>query len=158
MDRSNDPSTDRVRDYATALADGIEAALPGWVESSVAGVMAAAGRSVPEAVRAEAVAAGACAKAEVGPRVRALLEADIDEQGTTPLALVRKAAVPYPTEVLRRAGVAAVARDDFATSAFPEDVYGLSPATFADLSPELADAGIAWGAAKAFEHRRRHQP
>jgi hypothetical protein len=148
---------DRLQDYATALADGIEAALPGWVEASVARTMGAEGCPVPETVRADAEAAGARARADVGPRVRALLEADIDEQGTTPLAIVRTAAVPYPTAVLRRAGVPAAARDDFATSAFPDDVYDLSPATFADLSPELADAGMAWGAAKAFEHRRRHQ-
>ena len=40
--------------------------------------------------------------------------------------------------------------------AFPADVYGLSPASLADLSPDVVEAGIVWGAAKAFEHKRRH--
>jgi hypothetical protein len=89
--------------------------------------------------------------------MRALLEADIDDQQTTPLALIRASAVRYPTEVLRHAGVPPVARDEFAVSVFPGDTYELAPASFADLDPELADAGIAWGAAKAFTHKQRHR-
>jgi hypothetical protein len=50
-----------------------------------------------------------------------------------------------------------VERDSFVERAFPEDAYGLAPASFGDLTPELQDAGLAWGAAKAFEHKRRHQ-
>ena len=53
------------------------------------------------------------------------------------------------TDVLRSAGVPPVVRDEMAESAFPEDLYDLSPATFADLAPELAEAGLVWGAAKA---------
>jgi hypothetical protein len=89
--------------------------------------------------------------------VRTLLAADIDEQVTTPLAIIRSAAVRYPTSVLRRAGVAPVVRDPFAAAAFPDDIYDLSPASFADLSADLVDPGMAWGAAKAFVHKRRHQ-
>jgi hypothetical protein len=145
-----------MRDYATALADGIETALPGWVEACVSRRMAGAGCPMNEEVRTLASAAGQRARDEVGPKVRALLDVDIDEQSTTPLALIRSTAVRYPTEVLRRAGVPPAARDAFAVSAFPQDIYDLAPASFADLSPDLADAGLAWGAAKAFEHRRRH--
>ncbi len=89
--------------------------------------------------------------------MRALLEADIDDQRTTPLALLRTA-VRYPTEVLWAAGVPAGARDRFVEEAFPDDIYGLSPASFAEVDPGLADVGISWGAAKAFEHKRRHRP
>ena len=71
------------------------------------------------------------------------------------MALVR-AAVRYPSEVLASAGVPPVERDEFAQRAFPEDRYDLSPATFADLDPALVNLGIEWGAAKAFEHKRRH--
>jgi hypothetical protein len=41
---------------------------------------------------------------------------------------------------------------------FPDDDYGLTPASFADIDPALAEPGLAWGAAKAWVHRRRHQP
>ena len=153
-------TTDRqevdVAGYAAALADGIEAALPGWVERSVAGIMTAWAGAMPPEVAIDAVQAGQEAAALVGPRVRALLEADIDQQRSTPLAVVRQAAVRYPTEVLRRAGVPEVVRDEAAEELFPADVYDLAPASFADLDAQLAEVGLRWGAAKAFEHKRRH--
>ncbi len=142
--------------YAAALADGIEAALPGWVERSVAAIMTAWEGAVPAEVAAAAAAAGREAAVHVGPPVRALLEADIDEQRSTPLAIVRRSAVRFPTEVLAAAAVPAVVRDDAAEELFPDDVYDLVPASFADLAPELAHLGLHWGAAKAFEHKRRH--
>jgi hypothetical protein len=146
-----------IEEPARALADGIEAALPGWVATCVERVMHAwAGGLAPD-VAAAAARAGAQARTETGAAVRALLLADIDEQRTTPLALLR-AAVRYPTAVLRDAGVPPIERDRFAEEAFPDDLYGLAPASFADLDPGLADPGITWGAAKAFEHRRRHRP
>jgi hypothetical protein len=90
----------------------------------------------------------------VVPRLRALLATDIDEQTSTPLALLREAVGPA-TAVLRDFGAAPVPRDPFAVRAFPEDVYGLAPATFEDIAPELKDPGLEWGAAKAFVHLRR---
>ena len=142
----------QLRDYAEALAAGIERALPVWVVQSVAGVMAG---ELAGPVRAAAQDAAARATTEVGGAVRRLLETDIDRQTTTPLALLR-GAVRYPTEVLRQAGAPPVQRDRFAEEAFPDDIYGLTPASFADLDPDLADPGLAWGAAKAFVHKRRH--
>jgi len=87
-----------------------------------------------------------------------LLDADIDEQVSTPLAILRSLAVRYPTAVLRDAGVPPVQRDEFVEEVFPEDTYDLAPAAFTDLDPDLGDVAIAWGAAKAFEHKRRHSP
>jgi len=141
---------------ATVLADGIDAALPEWVERSVdALVTLYTGGPPNDDVRAAAAEAGRRAQADVGGRVRALLEADVDDQRTTPLAILREA-VKYPAGVLRAAGVPGVERDRFAEEAFPDDDYDLTPATFADLDPALADAGLAWGAAKAWEHKQRH--
>jgi hypothetical protein len=146
-----------IGDYASALADAIEAALPAWVQASVARVMTAWAGAVAPDVAAAAVRAGDAARDDIGARVRALVAMDIDEQPTTPLALIRTA-VRYPTEVLAAAGVPEVERDSFAVNAFPADVYALSPATWSDLGPEVGEAGIVWGAAKAFEHLRRHRP
>src|SRR5437763_11137532 len=64
---------------------------------------------------------------EVAPRLRALLDADVDEQWTTPLAMLR-AAVSYPASVLEAAGVPPVARDEAQTRLLPDDVYDLAPA------------------------------
>jgi hypothetical protein len=39
---------------------------------------------------------------------------------------------------------------------FPDDDYGLTPATLAALDPTLKDPALIWGVAKALAHRRRH--
>ena len=140
-----------VEPHATALADAIAAVLPGWIERCVAARLPSPD---PEA-QAAAAEAGRRAASEVGAEVRALLVADIDEQRTTPLALLR-GAVRYPTEVLRAAGVPPVDRDPIQARLFPEDLYDLAPANFADVDPALAEPGMVWGAAKALAHRRRH--
>jgi hypothetical protein len=156
---SSDPADDadeiRLREYASALADAVDAALPRWVERSVERVLGDAGRA-PDSCSAEARDAGARAAAEVGPQVRALLGLDIDEQRTNPLALLRRA-VAYPTAVLERAGVPPVARDETEVRLFPGDVYSLTPASFADIDAALHEPGLAWGAAKAFVHLKRRR-
>jgi hypothetical protein len=137
--------------YATQLADAIEAALPGWVERCVA-------RFVPVdgdvAVQVQAV--GSQVRDEVGDAVRRLLATDLDDQRTNPLNIIRHG-VDGPTRLLRSLGVAPIARDEFDERMFPEDVYGLAPASFVDVDPALHEPGLRWGAAKAyvFQQRRR---
>lgn len=155
-----DPAADATLSrLADELADGVEAALPGWVVAQVERLARAWGGVAPGLVHAARVA-GEQARAEVGPEVRALLMTDVDQQLGNPLAVVRRA-VRYPTAVLAAAGVPEVVRDEFAERVFPEDVYDLSPAGFADLDPALEELGLAWGAAKAYvvlARRRRSGP
>ena len=146
-------------EYPRALAEAIEAALPQWVVRSVEGRWrdwkgTDAGPDLLDAARD----AGERARREIGSTVRELLEQDVDEQRANPLALVRRA-VSYPTDVLRVAGVPPVVRDEFDERAFPEDVYALTPASFADVDPTLHEPGLLWGAAKAHAHlaRRRRE-
>jgi len=149
---------DRVEPHATALADAIVAALPGWVERSVGRILVAWQGDAPgPVVMAAAREAGQRAAGEVGAAVRALVGADVDAQRTTPLALLR-GAVRYPTQVLQDAGVPPIERDPFQERLLPDDLYDLSPASFADVDPALAEPGLAWGASKALAHRRRHAP
>lgn len=148
---------DEVAAHARALADAVDAALAGWVERSVERLLMEATGEADPATMAEARAAGDRARDDIGGRVRALLEADIDDQRQSPLALLRSA-VAYPTAVLRRAGVPPVGRDEFSLDRFPDDDYDLTPASFADVDPSLLEPGLAWGAAKAWAHRRRHAP
>jgi hypothetical protein len=145
-----------IEDHARTLADAIDAALPGWVVRCVERTMTATPGGMTSEARRRAEAAGRDARAGTGSAIRALLEADIDEQRSTPLALLRQA-VRYPTEVLRQAGVAPVGRDPFDRRSFPDDPYGLSPASLADVDPVLVGPGISWGAAKAFVHKQRHR-
>lgn len=146
-----------LRLLAGELADAVEAALCGWVVACVKRVATAWSGDVAARVSLAAEQAGQRARSDVGAAVRALLGADIDEQRTTPLALVRGAA-RYPTQVLRDAGVPPVGRDSFRARSFPEDEYDLAPASWADVDESLVEPALAWGAAKAFVHKRRHGP
>jgi hypothetical protein len=142
-------------EYGRALADAIEATLPNWVVRAVEGRWRDwNGADAPVELLDAARAAGERARAEVGVAVRELLALDVDEQRVNPLALVRRAVV-YPTEVLRDRGMPPVVRDEFDERAFPDDVYALTPASFADVDPALHEPGLLWGAAKAHAHLTR---
>jgi hypothetical protein len=134
--------------YAQALHAAAVAALPRWVQRCV--------RSLASGLDDEAAEAGRRAALDVGERLRALLDTDIDEQRTNPLSVLRGAVV-YPTEVLTAAGVAPVARDAFVERAFPDDIYNLVPASWRDIDESLQEPGLVWGAwkAKQFLERRR---
>jgi len=134
--------------YATALADAADDALGPWVRRCVARV-ADAWRPGTSADVAEATDQAAdAAREEIGRQLRTLLDTDVDQQRTGPLAVLRSG-VRFPTAVLRAAGVPPVAREAFAQQAFPDDVYDLAPASFADVDPALHEPGLVWGAAKA---------
>jgi hypothetical protein len=50
-------------------------------------------------------------------------------------------------------------RDEFAQRSFPDDSYGLVPASWEEIDQRLQEVGITWGAAKAyvFKARRREE-
>jgi hypothetical protein len=146
---SADPDEAALAEKAAALADGIEAAIRPWLVAAVV-------RRAGEGARPAAEAMADATAADVVPQVRALLAADLDEQASTPLALLRSAVGPA-NALLTELGVAPAQRDDFAERAFPDDVHGLAPAAFEDVAPELRGPGIEWGAAKAYVHLRRRR-
>jgi len=141
-----------------ALAAALEAALPAWVERCVEGRWHdwQPGQQLPPDVRLAAQAAGDRAGRDVGTRVRTLLALDVDEQRVNPLDLVRRA-VSYPTSVLRAAGMPEIVRDEFAVRTFPDDVYDLAPASFAEVDQSLYEPGVEWGAGKAHAHLSRRR-
>lgn len=144
-----------VGEAAELLADGAVAALPGWVERCVVETCERAGvdaMGLSEQTRA----AGLRCAVEIGQPLRELLATDVDEQQSTPLTVLRSA-VRFPTQVLADGGVPAPDRDDFDAARFPDDPYGLTPASFADIDPDLGPIGIAWGAAKAYEVLQRRR-
>ena len=143
-----------MNEYAEALLAAADAVVAAWV---VRGVERRHPGPLPEDVRQAAERAGEQARAWVGQQLTALLAADVDEQRSNPLALLR-AAVRFPTAVLRDAGVPGRPRDEFSMRSFPDDAYDLTPATWADVDPSLHEPGIEWGAWKAQQHLRRHRP
>jgi len=131
------------------LVDASSRALGPWVEATV-------GRLAP-GHQAEARAAGVRCAAEITEQLRTLVALDIDAQRSTPLALLRGAS-GYVAGVLRAAGVTPPVRDDVDVRNTPADEYGVGPSTWSDLGEEVGELGIAWGAAKAHLHLRRHRP
>jgi hypothetical protein len=134
--------------YGTDLIDAVERTLGAWV-------MRCVGQFRPD-LDDEAAIAGARAVTDTVTRLRVLMATDVDLQRSNPLAELR-AAVKYPTEVLRAAGVTPRVREPFAVRAFPDDVYDLSPATWVDIDASLQDPGIAWSAWKAHTILRRRR-
>jgi hypothetical protein len=155
-DAPSDTDEERLGRYAAQLASAIEIALPRWVRRSIEEVLADRRLPVDAGVRADTDAAAIRAQAEVAPKVRDLLALDIDEQRSSPLAILRTAVI-YPTVVLQRAGVPPEARDETDERLFPVDLYGLGPASFADIDPSVHEPGVAWGAAKAYVHLARRR-
>lgn len=85
-----------------------------------------------------------------------LLATDVDDQRTNPLSLFRRA-VHGPTAFLVARDARPPSVDSFAADHFPEDVFGLGPAAWTDVDPELHEAGITWGAWKAMTVLRRRR-
>ncbi|MEY2959453.1 MAG: hypothetical protein RLZZ01_2021, partial [Actinomycetota bacterium] len=90
-----------------------------------------------------------------------LLRTDVDAQRTTPLSLFR-AAVAGPNRWLLDQGVRppggeASPADRDLSERFPDDPFGLGPATWSDIHPDLHEPGITWGAWKAMTVLRRRQ-
>jgi hypothetical protein len=85
-----------------------------------------------------------------------LVGTDVDDQRTNPLSLFRRA-VAGPTEFLLRVGARPPVSDRFAADHFPDDVFGLGPASWSDVDPELHEPGITWGAWKAMTVLRRRR-
>jgi hypothetical protein len=135
-------------DEGRRLGETVRAALPSWVER----VLRSYGRDLDDdevAATVSEVVDRACSDLD------RLLATDSDEQRTTPLQVVRSAMVPAG-DLLADAGVEVPRRDPMEARIDPRDVYGLGPRTWADLGEEVAEAGLRWGAAKAFVHLRRH--
>jgi hypothetical protein len=135
--------------HGGVLADAVAVALPGWVGRTLRSRVPGVGADVVAAVTAEV-------EAEVLDDLRALLAMDVDDQRQSPLAIVRRGAATVGG-ALDALGADPPERDDHQRSMFPDDRHDVVPASFADLSDEAGQAGITWGAAKAFVHRRRHR-
>jgi hypothetical protein len=147
---------DRFHAISVALADAVEAVLPAWIERLVLSrVRQWQGDVSPEAAAAAADAAAAAA-VDVLPVFRALIELDVDQQRANPLSVLRDA-TRFAHDALADLGVPPIQRDDFAEQSFPDDTYGLVPATWEDVDPSLHDIGITWGAAKAYVHKARRR-
>lgn len=144
--------------YSEQLIAAVDQVVGAWVERCVVSVARAQSLEIGEDDRRRVASAGDAARRDVHERLMSLLELDVDAQRGNPLDVLRSAVV-HPTEVLHELGARPIRRDEFAERVFPDDVYGLSPAAFADVDESLVEPGIIWGAwkAKTVLERRRSE-
>ena len=138
------------------LVEIVARVVPGWLERCVVVTAERQLGRCPDTLRADATAMATVVGPEVVADVERLLRMDVDDQRGTPLTVLRDA-VRHPTALLTAAGVPAPSRDPFAEQHFEADRYDLSPAAWADIDPELHDAGLTWGAWKAATVLRRRR-
>jgi hypothetical protein len=134
--------------YVQQLADAARLAVPAWLVRCVVHTARRRGVAPTPGLVADAEAMSRDCSPAVLAALDQLLATDADAQATNPLSVLRSA-VRHPTEVLARHGVPPVPRDEFAVRNFPDDVYALSPATWADVDESLQEPGLIWGAWKA---------
>jgi hypothetical protein len=145
-------------DAEDAIVRGVGRLGPRWVARTVRSVLDGADGLDDEArstVLAETRAAGRAGTERVLTALRALFALDPADQRATPLEVVRTLR-REPTELLARAGVPPVERDQYETRSFPDDVYGIVPRSLAELGDdELGHQMLAWGIGKTTVLRAR---
>lgn len=132
--------TSTLEPYSAALLSAVESAAPLWIRRRL--VEIAGDATIDIDVVADRVVDDAVNE------LFALLKRDVDDQFDNPLQVLRRATRSAHL-ALHEAGVAEPTRDEFETRAMPDDVYAIGPLTWRDLSDEVHDAGITWGAWKA---------
>ncbi len=156
MEAGLEHDENRLRELSVDLADQIAGLLVGWLISAAFRLAEANGRTLRDDETAQLRDAAEATAARLAPGVRHVLTADVDAGLGSPLAVIRTGTGPFTSELVEL-GFAAVARDEFARRHFPEDLYDLGPASFADIDPTLHEPGLEWGAARAHVHLRRRR-
>ncbi|MEQ8842970.1 MAG: hypothetical protein RIB98_18485 [Acidimicrobiales bacterium] len=139
----------RLSTIAAELEAALLDALPGWLRTM-------ATRPGPAIDESDLAAAIDETMACLAPQLARVLGADVDAGAGNPLAVVRAGTGPI-TSLLVEAGAEPAARDEFDVRAFPDDLFGFGPASFADIDPSLHEPGLVWGAARAHVHLRRRR-
>lgn len=152
MTEPTDAAEATMREAAAAIVAGVDRLIGPWVRSAATDILDAWGRLTPAAriaADAEVEAAAGRAHRRVVGELDELFATPVHDQRTTPLAIVRTAAVEA-TAALVAAGIPEIERDPFEARIDPGDVYGLAPKALGDLGdPDLGGALLAWGLAKS---------
>ncbi|MEY3805477.1 MAG: hypothetical protein RIR69_289 [Actinomycetota bacterium] len=134
--------------YPKALCDAVVHAVPGWLTTRITALVEGVSTDDRDKVLSALDDIVERTQRSVRHDLYGLLLQDVDEQRQNPLQVLRNS-IKYATDVLNSCGIPHVVRDEFDVKAMPDDVYALGPLTWKDLSEEVHEAGINWGAWKA---------
>lgn len=150
----NQPSAEKEAEaytsYGLALVSAVDAAIGPWLQGVV---LDRFGGTIPDENQGLMEAAIEAAAVDAHWLLTELAVASADTPLSGPLERIRRAVKPV-NDALAAAGVPQAHRDPVDVEMRPEDIYAIGPFTFIDLSAEVHDAGISWGAAKAYIHTR----
>ena len=134
--------------YPRDLYDAVVAAIPSWVSRRMLEIASHGGVSAGADFMAFVEEVVRETSQQISGDLLALLSTDVDKQRFNPLQVIREANV-FANRALDAAGVPLPHRDEFDAQVMPHDTYAFGPLTWRDLSDEVHDAGISWGAWKA---------
>lgn len=143
-------------DPPEVLRRAIAAVASGWLVRCVERGAQRGGATIDQAMLDDARDMAGRETPRLLERVSELLATDVDAQRTNPLAVFRSAVI-HPNGVLDRHAVPTPGRAEWDRQAFPDDVYDLGPATWADIHESLVEPGLVWGAWKAATVLRRRR-
>ena len=142
------PLSEQLEPYSQALFDAVMGQVSSWIIRRMHDVTATASEDVKKQVHVRSSAIATATENFVAHELQQLLAEDVDAQRTNPLQILRDS-TRFATHALRELDVPEVQRDEFERKAQPGDVYALGPMTWRDLSDDVHEAGISWGAWKA---------
>ena len=134
--------------YPQDLYDAVMAAVPHWILRRIEEVMKSGATEVSTQVMNEISEVSQQVQRTVESSLFELLSLDVDNQRQSPLHVIRTS-INSATELLSRYEVPLPQRDEFETKAMPRDIFSIGPLTWKDLSEDVHEAGINWGAWKA---------
>lgn len=137
--------------YGLELVAAVDTAIRPWLLDVLAHRF---GGDIPPASQQRAEAAVEAAAAEAHRLLTELATADPATPLSGPLERLRRSVSPV-TDLLGEAQAQRPRRDPVDIEMRPDDVFAIGPLAFTDLSAEVHDAGITWGAAKAYMHTQR---
>lgn len=141
-------SLDDLDSYPRDLYNAVIAAVPSWISRRMLEISSQGGISAGADVMSSIDEVIQETLNQVSGDLFALLATDVDEQRFNPLQVIREANV-FANQALMAADVPVPHRDAFDAQVMPHDTYAFGPLTWRDLSEDVHDAGISWGAWKA---------
>jgi hypothetical protein len=145
---STNASIEDLESYPKDLFMAVIHAVPSWVARRMLEIASHGGVSAGTDFMEAIESVSRETMQQLSGDLLALLATDVDQQRFNPLQVIREANV-FANQSLAMLGVPVPRRDEFDAQVMPHDHYAVGPLTWKDLSEDVHDAGITWGAWKA---------